>query len=198
MRAPAQTLDNARKLRKDMSLPEVVLWDCLRAGRLAGLRFRRQHPVGPYVLDFYCPASHLAIEVDGAHHDLPGQMRHDLRRDRWLLERGIRVMRIAATDILDDYALEGVLLLLADIASDGEVPAIHSTRSVVENTSPSYAPSGPPGHLPRERGRIEVAAGLNAGSSPAKRGRGTAEGGGGGNSADDTRGIPPYQEDEKS
>jgi very-short-patch-repair endonuclease len=81
MRAERETVVRARRLRRDLSLPEVVLWDCLRGRRLGGLRFRRQHPVGPYVLDFYCAESALAIEVDGAQHDLPGQMEHDRRRD---------------------------------------------------------------------------------------------------------------------
>ncbi|HEY5818673.1 MAG TPA: DUF559 domain-containing protein [Mesorhizobium sp.] len=64
-----------------MSLPEVMLWDCLRAGRLEGLRFRRQHPIGPYVLDFFCAKGRLAVEVDGRHHDHPGEIAHDERRD---------------------------------------------------------------------------------------------------------------------
>jgi len=104
-----------------MSLPEVLLWDCLRGGRLDGLRFRRQHAVGDYILDFYCAAAKLAVEVDGAHHDLPGQLGHDQRRDRWLAERGIRVMRIAAADILDDRACEGILVLIAQ-ASVRDMP----------------------------------------------------------------------------
>jgi len=84
MRAPVLSFKRARELRRDMSLPEVILWEHLRRGGLGGMRFRRQHPVGPYVLDFYCAASRLAIEVDGAQHDLPEQMRHDIRRDAWL------------------------------------------------------------------------------------------------------------------
>jgi very-short-patch-repair endonuclease len=99
-----------------MSLPEVLLWDCLRGQRLHDLRFRRQHAIEPYVLDFYCAAAKLAVEVDGAHHDLPGQLSHDQRRDRWLAEHGIQVMRIAATDILDDHAFEGILRMIAEAA----------------------------------------------------------------------------------
>jgi very-short-patch-repair endonuclease len=94
----------------------VVLWDCLRDRRLQGLRFRRQHPVGPYVLDFFHAEGKLAVEVDGAHHDLPEQMRHDARRDGWLAGRGIRVMRIAASDVLDERALEGMLVMIAEAA----------------------------------------------------------------------------------
>jgi very-short-patch-repair endonuclease len=100
-----------------MSLPEVKLWDCLRGNRLGGIRFRRQHPVGPFVLDFYCPAARLAVEVDGGHHDHPAHIISDRRRDAWLAERGIRTMRFAATDILHDEALEGVLTMIAKAAA---------------------------------------------------------------------------------
>jgi very-short-patch-repair endonuclease len=55
VRARNKTFKRARELRREMSLPEVVLWQALRKGRLADLRFRRQHPIGPYILDFYCP-----------------------------------------------------------------------------------------------------------------------------------------------
>jgi very-short-patch-repair endonuclease len=69
MRALEKTFDRARALRRKMSLPEVVLWQALRRGQVAGLRFRRQHPIGPYILDFYCLSARLAIEVDGFAHD---------------------------------------------------------------------------------------------------------------------------------
>ena len=119
MRAPVLSFKRARKLRRDMSLPEVILWEHLRRGGLGGMRFRRQHPVGPYVLDFYCAASRLAIEVDGAAHDLPGQIHHDIRRDAWAASRGIRTLRIAASDVLDDRALEGVLVDIAEAGKTG-------------------------------------------------------------------------------
>jgi very-short-patch-repair endonuclease len=120
MRAPVLTFKRATKLRRDMSLPEVILWEQLRRGGLDGMRFRRQHPVGPYVLDFYCAASRLAVEVDGAVRDLPGQTHHDIRRDAWLASRGVRTLRIAASDVLEDQALEGVLVMIAEAGkSDG-------------------------------------------------------------------------------
>ena len=65
MRTPEKTFSRARALRRQMSLSEIVLWQALRKGRLAGLRFRRQHPIGPYILDFYCASARLAIEGDG-------------------------------------------------------------------------------------------------------------------------------------
>jgi len=92
-----------------MTLPEVVPWRKLRGGRLKGCRFRRQHPVGPYILDFYCPAARLAVEVDGVVHESVVQARHDVRRDRWLSDSGITVLRVAASDVLRDETLETVL-----------------------------------------------------------------------------------------
>jgi len=57
MREPILTLKRARKLRRKMTLPEVLLWERIRGGRLNGLRFRRQHPIGPYILNFYCASA---------------------------------------------------------------------------------------------------------------------------------------------
>ncbi|HEX7742749.1 MAG TPA: endonuclease domain-containing protein [Sphingobium sp.] len=68
--------------------------------RPQGLKFRRQHPVGPYVLDFYCASARLAVEVDGGFHDVADQIAHDQRRDDWLRSQGIRVLRIKAVDVL--------------------------------------------------------------------------------------------------
>ncbi|QZO00864.1 endonuclease domain-containing protein [Chenggangzhangella methanolivorans] len=116
MRAPKRTFGIARNLRKKLSLPEAVLWRALRRDQLQGLRFRRQHPIGPFVLDFYCPSARLAIEVDGAVHDFAERLVRDERRDALLAERGIRTLRFAARDVLNDEGLEGVLLMIADVA----------------------------------------------------------------------------------
>ena len=110
MRAPAVTFDRARMLRRAMTLPEVILWQALRGGRLDGLRFRRQHPIGPYILDFYCTSARLALEVDGRlAHDHPDRVRHDTRRDAWLTERGISILHFAATDALENERRQDVL-----------------------------------------------------------------------------------------
>ena len=145
MRAPDQTIANARRLRRDMSLPEVQLWDCLRGQKLDGLRFRRQHPIGPFVLDFFCASSRLCVEVDGSQHDHPGQIESDARRDRWLSKQGIRVLRVEASDVLDRHSVDGVLRMIAEAAK-----ASPSSRE-----TPPPPPSAVP--LPRERGRISAA-----------------------------------------
>jgi very-short-patch-repair endonuclease len=98
MRAPIITQKRARKLRLSMTRPEEALWDMLREKR-TGLRFRRQHPLGLYILDFYAPSAKLCIEVDGPSHDDPARAEHDHRRDAWLKEQGIEVVRVQAADV---------------------------------------------------------------------------------------------------
>jgi very-short-patch-repair endonuclease len=93
------------------------LWQALRQGRLAGLRFRRQHPIGPYILDFYCAAARLAVEVDGLAHDAVVQVQHDERRKQWLAERGVTVLRFAAGDVLRDEKLQCVLAAIERAAA---------------------------------------------------------------------------------
>ncbi|HEU5016777.1 MAG TPA: endonuclease domain-containing protein [Pseudolabrys sp.] len=105
-----------------MPLPEVILWQALRKGRLSGLRFRRQHPIGPYILDFYCPSARLAIEVDGSVHDTVAQAQHDDRPAAWLGKRGATVLRITAKDVLKDERLEGVLLTIEQAAASSGSP----------------------------------------------------------------------------
>ena len=95
------TVYTARKLRRTMSLPEALLWQRLR-GSPFGLAFRKQHPIDPYVADFYCSASRLVIEVDGQGHDRGVRPRRDEGRDAFLQGRGYRVLRIAAEEVLKD------------------------------------------------------------------------------------------------
>jgi very-short-patch-repair endonuclease len=100
------TVAKARALRRSMSPAEVRLWQILRT-RPAGLKFRHQHPAGPFVLDFYCAAKKLAIEVDGIAHEMGDNPARDARRDAWLRRRGFRVLRIAAAELGGNA--EGVL-----------------------------------------------------------------------------------------
>jgi very-short-patch-repair endonuclease len=100
--------DPARALRKSSTYPERRLWRALRAGRLAGLQFRRQHLIGPYVADFYCHEHALVIELDGRSHI--GRYDADIERQQDLEARGLRVLRIGNDDVLDnlDGILEGI------------------------------------------------------------------------------------------
>lgn len=106
LNGPERTLSRARQLRKDMSLPEVLLWRELRK-RPADLKFRRQHPAGDYIVDFFCHSAQLAIEIDGATHDDLPHMRRDEAKRAWLRSQGVRVIRIRATSVLNN--LEGVV-----------------------------------------------------------------------------------------
>jgi very-short-patch-repair endonuclease len=83
-----------------MDLPEVLLWEQLRLGRLSGHKFRRQHPIGPYVADFYCDAAKLVIEVDGYSHGVADRPKRDAARDEWLAGEGVSTLRIPARDVL--------------------------------------------------------------------------------------------------
>ena len=88
----------ARKLRDAMSLPEVLLWRLLRS--VEGVKLRRQHPLGLYVLDFYCADARIAFEIHGMVHDMDDRPDRDERRDMWLRDQGIEVVRIPASDVL--------------------------------------------------------------------------------------------------
>jgi very-short-patch-repair endonuclease len=114
MRAPLHTINRARRLRREMTPPEARLWVALRRRAQDGLRFRRQHPIGPYVLDFYCSSARLAVEVDGEGHSRAAEPERDRRRDAWLAEQSIRTLRIAAIDVRDE--LDGVIALIVATA----------------------------------------------------------------------------------
>jgi very-short-patch-repair endonuclease len=101
MRTGVGTLAAAKRLRREMTRPELDLWFRLKRVE-GGPRFRRQHPLGPYVLDFYCPAARLVVEVDGIGHCHGDQPERDARRDAWLAAQGLEVMRITASDVLAD------------------------------------------------------------------------------------------------
>ncbi len=103
MRKSDHDYAKARQLRRDMSLPERLLWRELR-GKPLGIKFRRQHPIGAFVLDFYCPSARIGIEIDGIAHDMGDRPARDERRDALLREQGIEVLRIAASDVLESPA----------------------------------------------------------------------------------------------
>jgi very-short-patch-repair endonuclease len=104
----------ARKLRHQPTPAESRLWQALRTKKLNGLHFRRQHPVGRFILDFYCPSCKLAIELDGAIHDR--QVEYDTARTQQLQQFGYRVIRFQNERVMED--LPGVLAEIARMASE--------------------------------------------------------------------------------
>ena len=101
----------ARKLRRQMSPPEVLLWDQLRSSKL-GFKMRRQHPIGPYVADFFVRDACFVVEVDGAAHDFGTRPARDTVRDEYLRENGYRVLRISGRDVMGN--LEGTLTFIVE------------------------------------------------------------------------------------
>jgi very-short-patch-repair endonuclease len=108
--------ERARSLRADDTRAEARLWEALRDRRLGGWKWRRQVPVGPYIVDFLCPVLRLVVEVDGATHD---DHAYDARRTAYLERRGLRVHRVCNHGIYEHRAgiCDGILA-----ACGGEAP----------------------------------------------------------------------------
>lgn len=92
---------NARRLRRAMTVPERMLWQQFRA-KPAGIKFRRQHPVGPCIVDFCCLSAMLVVEIDGVAHDMGNNPARDEIRTKFLKENGYRVLRVSAQRVLTD------------------------------------------------------------------------------------------------
>ena len=88
----------ARVLRADATPAERELWQIVRSGKL-GVRFRRQQPIGPFIVDFYCAEARLVVELDGAGH--ADRQEDDDRRTAWLAAKGLTVLRFANAEVLD-------------------------------------------------------------------------------------------------
>lgn len=107
-------------MRKALTGPEYLLWERLKIRVDDGLVFRRQHPLGAYILDFYCFKARLVIEVDGAHHSEETQAARDALRDNWLREQGLEIYRIPAAEVYRDVdgVTDGVRLLAIERAAE--------------------------------------------------------------------------------
>lgn len=110
---PLPLLKAARALRGSMTDAEQLLWHCLRRKQLGGFRFRRQHPIERFVLDFYCCETKLAIELDGGQHNEPDTKARDLERTDFLASQGIQVLRFWNNEVFIN--LEGVLQKIYDV-----------------------------------------------------------------------------------
>ncbi len=104
MRADTLTMKRARAMRQTLSPPEAAIWSQIKGCKLDGLRFRRQHPVGPYILDFYCEQARLAVEIDGMGHGMGDRPARDARRDAWLLAQGVETLRLDAALVRGDLS----------------------------------------------------------------------------------------------
>jgi very-short-patch-repair endonuclease len=100
-----------KQLRNNATQAEKLLWHELRNSQLAGKKFRRQHSVGKYILDFYCPDERLAIELDGGQHDEEKQKEHDDIRTKYLNNLKISVIRFKNTDVIfgRDFVIKKIL-----------------------------------------------------------------------------------------
>ena len=135
-----QQLLRARRLRSDSTYPERRLWSALRGGRLGGLKFRRQFAIGQYIVDFYCHAQRLAIELDGDSHI--DRARYDLDRQQFVESQQVRVLRFGNDDVLRDLdAVLAAILMACGIDPNAPMSAAAKT------SPPSPRPS------PRGRGR---------------------------------------------
>ncbi|WP_323934673.1 endonuclease domain-containing protein [Aeromonas caviae] len=97
----------AKRMRREATLAEQKLWLQLRDRRLAGVKFRRQMPIGPYIVDFISLQQRLIIEVDGSQHNEPAGRQHDGARTAYLNQKGFRVIRVWNNDVLS--RMEAVL-----------------------------------------------------------------------------------------
>ena len=101
-----------RSLRNDSTSAEATLWQGLKKSQLRGKKFRRQHSIGPYIVDFYCPAEKLVVELDGEVHNDPGRQEYDAEREAFLRKQGLRIVRFENREVFEDVEVvrEGIAL----------------------------------------------------------------------------------------
>jgi very-short-patch-repair endonuclease len=101
----------AKTMRQRLTRGEFALWCIMRNRGLGALRFRRQAPIGPYIVDFFCTEAELAIEIDGGQHFRRGDLIKDAKRDAWLSAHGVHVLRFSNREVVDgiDLVCEAIL-----------------------------------------------------------------------------------------
>jgi very-short-patch-repair endonuclease len=115
-------------MRQEATPAEARLWEALRGRQVAGLKFRRQYPLGPFVLDFCCPAQRLVVELDGSAHDDPEQISRDAVRSQHLLTHGYRVIRFRNEEVFDNL--------------DAVIEQIHRAALAVPDAPPASTAEG--------------------------------------------------------
>jgi very-short-patch-repair endonuclease len=144
-RVEPKTRTRARALRCDLTDAERIIWNELRAHRLNGAGFRRQTPVGPYVVDFICHEAKLVIELDGGQHFEAEHLAKDARRDAFLAGKGLRVLRFNNYDVMTNRS--GVLQTIAAVLGRGQTPSLPSPASgggIRPAPEPEPSPTGGP------------------------------------------------------
>ncbi len=131
---PPSLLTFARDLRKNMTDAEQLLWQCLRGKQLDGFKFRKQHPLDRFVLDFYCVSCKIAIELDGGQHNIEEGIKRDAERTAYLEKCGIRVLRFWNHEVFKN--LDGVLKRIWG--------ALHEGGGAVQDPHPGPHPGPPP------------------------------------------------------
>ena len=121
----------AKKLRKNMTDAERLLWRHLRNRELGGYKFRRQRPIGPYIVDFVCLEKKLVIEVDGGQH--AGQVELDAKRSDYLKEKGYRILRFWNNEVLTET--ESVLTVILS-SLDGNITSLSPSSPLTPALSP--------------------------------------------------------------
>ena len=129
MKATRNSMKASNRLRRKLTPPEALLWKLLQ-GSPAGVKFRRQYAIGPYVADFYCPSAKLVIEIDGQIHNFEGRADRDVLRDEVIRGFGVRVERIAAGEVMRNATAVAQSIIELCLAGPG----------------PSTAFGGPPPH----------------------------------------------------
>jgi len=111
-----ELLGYRRYLRNHMTVEELILWSKLKNSQLNGYKFRRQHSIGNYILDFYCPIKHLGIEIDGGQHYETKKIKYDENRTNYLNSLNIRIIRFTNIEIKKNIngVLNKILLILND------------------------------------------------------------------------------------
>ncbi|MDB6029200.1 MAG: putative endonuclease [Verrucomicrobiales bacterium] len=145
----------ARNLRKGDSAGEKLVWSWLRDQRFSGYKFRRQHPIGEYVLDFFCNEAALNIEVDGFQHGWPENQRKDAIRDAWLNARNIKVLRFWSSHLRrDKESVRDTIWADLQKRAPRQMPAYCRPLSEKSDAADLSARSPSPQPSPAGRGRI--------------------------------------------
>jgi very-short-patch-repair endonuclease len=125
-RSKSTLQSRARSLRREQTDAERMMWFALRANRLDGAKFRRQIPIGPYIVDFVAAERMLIVEIDGGQHYEESHERRDARRDSFLTAKGYRVLRFSNLDILSNRS--GVLETIVEVLGQTLSPPLPRKR----------------------------------------------------------------------